>query len=114
MAIKKNGSTEPSRKSLTQRLAQIQDCWRRDAENETGVKQKLLLFAASPAALPVAAVLVLLALLSIVGVIVLAAGGGQQPGAPSSSVPVSADSEWVEPEEDKHYDASQGVIDTNI
>ena len=90
------------------RYAQCQEYWRKAAQNEKGFQKNLLLFAAGPYALPVAAVVVLLAIFSLVGGVVLAVSGGEE------TVSSSVSSEWVEPDADKEYDAAQGVIDTDI
>lgn len=91
------------------RYARCQESWRKAAQKEKGLQKKLLLFAASPYALPVAAVVVLLAIFSLVGGIVLAVSDREEPVSSSS-----VSSEWVEPEADKDYDAAQGVIDTDV
>lgn len=107
MSNKHSAGASPWQK-WKERYAQCQEYWRKAAQKEKGVQKKLLLFAAGPYALPVAAIVVLLAIFSLVGGVALAVSGGEEPASSAVS------SEWVEPEADKDYDAAQGIIDTDI
>ena len=64
MSNKHSAGASPWQK-WKERYAQCQEYWRKAAQKEKGVQKKLLLFAAGPYALPVAAIVVLLPLLLI-------------------------------------------------